>query len=103
MKPLYPAISMSSTLGRVRSSVARSRPMGLPRYQLKEKCGPTMLPPRSQTQPTEFLAVPTRPTTLVICIMAWSLTPPHSVNIGPSTPLDLVCCGAVAFDAVPSG
>ena len=31
------------------------------------------------------------------------LTPPHSENIGPSTPLDLVCAGAVAFGSLPLG
>ena len=36
---------MSSTLVRDSSIVLRSRPMGLPRNQVNEKCGPRMLPP----------------------------------------------------------
>ena len=51
MKPLWPLMLMSSTLARDSSSVLRSRPMGLPRYQEKEKCGPRMPPPASHWQP----------------------------------------------------
>ena len=40
MKPLWPSMLMSSTLVRDSSSVLRSRPIGLPRYQVNEKCGP---------------------------------------------------------------
>ncbi|SGO19369.1 Uncharacterised protein [Mycobacterium tuberculosis] len=65
MKPLWPSMLMSSTLARDNSSVLRSRPIGLPRYQEKEKCGPKIPPPASHWQPTEFLAVLTSPVTLV--------------------------------------
>src|ERR1700754_3846894 len=74
---------MSSTLARDSSSVFRSRPIGLPRYQVNEKCGPRMPPPCSHWQPTELRAVLTRPVTLVCSARVWSLMPPHSGNIGP--------------------
>src|ERR1700739_1672543 len=65
MKPPWPSMLMSSTLARDSSSVLRSRPIGLPRYQEKEKCGPRMPPPASHWHPTEFLAVLISPVTLV--------------------------------------
>src|SRR5882757_7684156 len=77
---------MSSTLARDSSSVLRSRPIGLPRYQEKEKSGPRMPPPASHWQPTEFLAVLSSPVTLVSCVTASSLTPPHCGKKGPCLP-----------------
>src|SRR5689334_11637820 len=74
---------MSSTLVRDSSSVLRSRPMGLPRYQLKEKWGPRMPPPSSHWQPTDVLAVLTSPLIFVSCAIVSSVMPPHSVNIAP--------------------
>src|ERR1700684_1744412 len=74
---------MSSTLERDSSSVLRSRPIGLPRYQENEKCGPRMAPPASHWQPTEFCAVFTSPATLVSCATVWSVTPPHCGKNGP--------------------
>ena len=53
MNPSWPSMLMSSTLARESSSVLRSRPIGLPRYQVNEKCGPRMPPPTSHWQPTE--------------------------------------------------
>ena len=53
MNPSWPSMLMSSTLARDSSSVLRSRPIGLPRYQVNEKCGPRMPPPASHWQPTE--------------------------------------------------
>src|SRR5258705_4788098 len=73
----------SSTLARDNSSVLRSRPIGLPRYQVNEKCGPRMPPPCSHWQPTELRAVFTRPVTRVCSASVWSEMPPHSGNIGP--------------------
>ncbi len=55
MNPSWPSMLMSSTLVRDSSSVLRSRPIGLPRYQVKEKCGPRMPPPASHWHPTEFV------------------------------------------------
>src|ERR1700750_472359 len=77
---------MSSTLDRDSSSVLRSRRIGLPRYKENEKCGPRMPPPASHWQPTEFLAVLTSPVTLVSCVTASSLTPPHCGKKGPCLP-----------------
>ena len=54
MNPSWPSMLMSSTLARDSSSVLRSRPIGLPRYQVNEKCGPRMPPPTSHWQPTEL-------------------------------------------------
>ena len=65
MNPSWPSMLTFSTLARDSSSVLRSRPMGLPRYQEKEKCGPLMPPPASHWHPTEFFAVLTKPGTLV--------------------------------------
>src|SRR5580692_11067610 len=83
MKPLCPLMLMSSTLARDSSSVLRSRPIGLPRYQEKEKCGPRMPPPASHWHPTEFLAVLVRPDTCVNFVTVSSLTPPHCGKKGP--------------------
>src|SRR6201997_3402025 len=83
MKPPCPSMLMSSTLARESSSVLRSRPIGLPRYQEKEKCGPRIPPPANHWQPTEFRAVLTSPVTLVSSETVWSLMPPHCGNIGP--------------------
>src|SRR5690349_16056193 len=74
---------MSSTLALDSSSVLRSRPMGLPRYCVIEKCGPRMPPPASHWHPTEFLAVLTSPVTRVCSATVWSVTPPHSGMNGP--------------------
>jgi len=74
---------MLSTLVRDSSSVLRSRPMGLPRNEVNEKCGPVIPPLANHWQPTEFLAVVTRLGTLVNWAMVWSLIPPHSGNVGP--------------------
>ena len=60
-QPSWPSMLMSSTLVRVSSSVLRSAPDGLPRNQVKEKCGPRMPPPASHWHPTELTAVLTRP------------------------------------------
>src|SRR6478609_3729662 len=83
MNPSWPSILMSSTLVRVNSSVLRSRPIGLPRYQEKEKCGPVIWPPANHWQPTEFLAVLTNPVTRVCLATSSSLIPPHSGKDGP--------------------
>lgn len=101
MNPLWPSMLMSSTLVRDSSSVLRSRPMGLPRYQVKEKCGPRMPPPASHWHPTELPAVFTRPVTRVCSAMVWSLTPPHSGNIGPC--LALAVCGADGCEDCDAG
>src|SRR3954447_3636846 len=77
---------MSSTLARDSSSVLRSRPIGLPRYQEKEKCGPEIPPPASHWQPTEFFAVLTSPVILVNCVTVSSVTPPHCGKKGPCLP-----------------
>src|SRR6267378_2632143 len=82
-KPLCPSMLRSSTLARESSSVLRSRPIGLPRYQVNEKCGPRMPPPCSHWQPTELRAVFTKPVTRVCSAIVWSEIPPHSGNIGP--------------------
>ncbi len=74
---------MSSTLVRDSSSVLRSRPIGLPRYHVNEKCGPRMPPPASHWHPTEFLAVLTSPDTRVCSAIVWSLMPPHWGKNGP--------------------
>src|SRR5690349_8492078 len=87
MKPPWPLMLMSSTLARESSSVLRSRPIGLPRYQEKEKCGPRIPPPASHWQPTEFLAVLTSPLICVNLFTVSSLTPPHCGNDGPWLPL----------------
>ncbi|ELP45829.1 hypothetical protein D522_14415 [Mycobacterium avium subsp. paratuberculosis S5] len=92
MKPLWPLMLMSSTLARESSSVLRSRPIGLPRYQEKEKCGPRIPPPASHWHPTELRAVLIRPLTLVSSATVWSLMPPHCGNIGPWLPWPF--CGA---------
>ncbi len=42
-----------------------------------------MPPLSSHWQPTEFFAVFTRPAIWVSCWTVWSLTPPHSGNVGP--------------------
>src|ERR1700741_511154 len=73
----------SSTLARDSSSVLRSRPVGLTRYPVNEKCGPRMPPPCSHWQPTEVRAVFTRPVTRVCSASVWSEMPPPSGNIGP--------------------
>ena len=99
MKPPWPLMLMSSTLARDNSSVLRSRPMGLPRYQEKEKCGPRIPPPASHWHPTEFRAVFTNPVTLVSSDTVWSLIPPHCGNIGPWWPSPL----PGADDAVAPG
>src|SRR5246500_3552025 len=85
-KPPWPLMLMSSTLDRDNSSVLRSRPIGLPRYQEKEKCGPRIPPPASHWQPTEFLAVLTSPVTCVNFVTVSSLTPPHCGKKGPCLP-----------------
>src|SRR5215213_8515108 len=87
---------MSSTLARDSSSVLRSLPIGLPRYQVNEKWGPRMPPPCSHWQPTELRAVLTRPVTRVCSASVWSLTPPHSGKNGPCEALWLGAgdCGA---------
>src|ERR1700741_3144759 len=72
----------SSTLARDSSSVLRSRPVGLTRYPVNEKCGPRMPPPCSHWQPTELRAVFTRPVTRVCSGSVWSEMPPHSGNVG---------------------
>src|ERR1700726_4241634 len=77
---------MSSTLDRASSSFWRSRPIGLPRYQENEKCGPRIPPPASHWQPTEFLAVVTSPLICVSLFTVSSLTPPHCGNNGPWLP-----------------
>src|ERR1700676_2220542 len=87
MKPPWPSMLMSSTLARASSSVLRSRPIGLPRYQVNEKCVPTMPPPTSHWQPTELRAVLTRPVTRVSWLTVWSLMPPHSGKNGPCVAL----------------
>src|SRR5215475_4799129 len=100
MNPLWPSMLMSSTLARDNSSVLRSRPIGLPRYQVKEKCGPRIPPPCSHWQPIELRAVLTSPVTRVCSVM-----PPHSGNIGPC---DAFCdgpgdCGTLGeFDPLES-
>src|SRR5271166_3142635 len=86
MKPPCPSMLMSSTLARESSSVLRSRPIGLPRYQENEKCGPRMPPPANHWQPTEFRAVFFSPVTLVRSVTVESLMPPHCGNIGPWWP-----------------
>src|SRR6201995_3124896 len=78
---------MSSTLDRDSSSVLRSRPIGLPRYQEKEKCGPRIPPPASHWQPTEFFAVLTNPLIWVSLFTVSSVTPPHCGKDGPWLPL----------------
>src|ERR1700690_3367840 len=99
MKPLWPLILMSSTLARDNSSVLRSRPIGLPRYQEKEKCGPRIPPPASHWQPTEFRAVFTSPVTRGSWATVWSLIPPLGGKTGPWLPFcdgavdDPPCCG----------
>src|SRR5690242_18965233 len=92
MKPLCPLMLMSSTLARESSSVLRSRPMGLPRYHEKEKCGPRMPPPASHWYPTELRAVFSSPVTLVSSATVWSLMPPHCGIITPWLPCPF--CGA---------
>src|SRR5271168_4333147 len=87
---------MSSTLARDSSSVLRSRPIGLPRYQEKEKCGPKMPPPANHWQPTEFRAVFFSPVILVRLVTVSSLMPPHCGNIGPWRPSVLPGAGDVA-------
>src|SRR5215467_2458291 len=89
IKPPWPLMLMSSTLARDNSSVLRSRPIGLPRYQEKEKCGPRIPPPASHWHPTELRAVFIRPFTLVSWATVWSLMPPHCGNIGPCLPSPL--------------
>src|SRR6185312_6098801 len=99
MNPQWPLMLMSSTLASESSSVLRSRPIGLPRYQEKEKCGPRIPPPASHWHPTEFRAVLSSPLTLVSSATVWSLMPPHCGNIGPWLPCPF--CGV--DDAVAPG
>src|SRR6201998_3209451 len=96
MKPLWPSMLMSSTLARDSSSVLRSRPIGLPRYQEKEKWGPRMPPPASHWHPTEFRGVLISPVALVSPDTVCSLTPPHCGSIGPWRPSRLCVDDAVA-------
>src|SRR6185312_1126787 len=74
---------MSSTLVRDSSSVLRSRPIGLPRYQVNEMCGPMMPPFCSHWHPAELRPALTRPRISVSWLTVWSLTPPHSGKNGP--------------------
>src|SRR5258705_2936221 len=73
----------SSTLARDNSSVLRSRPIGLPRYQVNEKRAPRMPPPCSHWHPTELRAFLTKPVTCVGSASVWSVIPRHSGNMGP--------------------
>src|SRR5574337_264736 len=101
MKPLWPSMLMSSTLVRDTSSVLRSRPIGLPRYQEKEKCGPTMPPRASHWQPTEFCAVLNNPDTRVRLATVSSLIPPHCGNNGPWLPCaDADADASVGWDSL---
>src|ERR1700758_5815935 len=99
MNPPWPSMLMSSTLARDSSSVLRSRPIGLPRYQVNEKCGPRMPPPASHWHPIEFLAVLTRPVTRVCSAPVWSLMPAHCGKNGPC----LTPCGACGLEGPPPG
>ena len=99
MNPAWPSMLMSSTLARDSSSVLRSRPMGLPRYQVNEKCGPRMPPPTSHWQPTELRAVFTSPGIRVSSMSVWSLMPPHCGKNGPCAAF----CACGASDGGASG
>src|ERR1700753_3159739 len=74
---------MSSTLDRDSSSVLRSRPIGLPRYHVNEKCGPRMPPFCSHWQPAEVGPEGTRALACRSCLPFVSLPPPHSGKKGP--------------------